>query len=184
MYTVTHHTASMSVPEYLENYVDIPVFLKACQACPNYGKIWSCPPYGFDVLQHWKKYKTLYLLASKIVFDKDALSKVYTTEEITSITDSILPREKQVLSEKLFEMEKQNPGSISLSAGSCNTCKNGCTRSQGKPCVNPDQMRYSLESLGANVGLTIEKLMGIKLEWMEENRLPHHFVLVSGLLSL
>lgn len=43
-------------------------------------------------------------------------------------------------------------------------------------------MRYSIESLGGNVGLTIEKLMGIHLEWMEEGRLPHHFVLVSGLL--
>ena len=43
-------------------------------------------------------------------------------------------------------------------------------------------MRYSIESLGGNVGLTIEKLMGIQLEWMEEGKLPHHFVLVCGLL--
>ena len=51
------------------------------------------------------------------------------------------------------------------------------------PCRYPETMRYSIESLGGNVGLTIEKLMGLKLEWMEEGRLPHHFILVCGLLQ-
>ena len=53
---------------------------------------------------------------------------------------------------------------------------------KGEPCLFPDKMRYSIESLGGNVGLTIEKLMGLHLEWMEEGHLPHHFVLVCGLL--
>ena len=44
-------------------------------------------------------------------------------------------------------------------------------------------MRYSIESIGGNVGLTLGKLMGIELEWMEEGRLPHYFVLVCGLLK-
>ena len=82
----------------------------------------------------------------------------------------------------LMEEEKKHPGSISLSAGSCQLCKNGCAKPLGQPCRFPDQMRYSIESLGGNVGLTIEKLMGIQLEWMEEGKLPHHFVLVCGLL--
>ena len=77
---------------------------------------------------------------------------------------------------------ESHPGSISLSAGSCHRCKNGCTRTQEKPCRFPEKMRYSIESLGGNVGLTIEKLMGIKLEWIEEGKLSHHFVLVCGLL--
>ena len=43
-------------------------------------------------------------------------------------------------------------------------------------------MRYSVESLGGNVGLTVQKLLHLHLEWIEENRLPHHFILVNGLL--
>ena len=43
-------------------------------------------------------------------------------------------------------------------------------------------MRYSVEALGGNVGLTVQKLLGIQLEWMEEGKLPSYFVLVGGLL--
>lgn len=88
---------------------------------------------------------------------------------------------KKRLSLELFKEEEKYPGSISLSAGSCTKCT-VCSRETGEPCLYPDKMRYSIESLGGNVGLTIEKLMGLRLEWMEEGRLPHHFVLVCGLL--
>lgn len=42
-------------------------------------------------------------------------------------------------------------------------------------------MRYSIESIGGNVGLTVSKLMGIELEWVQEGKLPSYFVLVGGL---
>ena len=57
-----------------------------------------------------------------------------------------------------------------------------CKRTEGQPCRFPDKMRYSIESLGGNVGLTISRLMGIELEWMKEGTMPRYFVLVSGLL--
>ena len=43
-------------------------------------------------------------------------------------------------------------------------------------------MRYSIESLGGNVGKTASKLLGVELMWMEEKKLPAYFVLVNGLL--
>lgn len=182
MYTTTQHEATISVPEYLDRFVDIPTFLEACRACPNYDRTWSCPSYDFDVTEYWNRYKTFRLLATKIVFDEDTLSKTYTQEEIDAILENVLIPEKQKLSEELFRQEAEIPGSISLSAGSCRLCKNGCSKPLGQPCRFPEKMRYSVEALGGNVGLTIEKLMGIHLEWMEKGRLPHHFVLVSGLL--
>lgn len=182
MYTLSFHRASISVSDYLTGYVDIPTFLEACRACPNYGKIWSCPPYDFSVEEYWKKYRSLQLLAAKITFNEEIVSQTYTPEEIRRILDDTLFSQKQALSKMLFEEEKIIPGSISLSAGSCSRCPNGCTRVCGKLCRHPEGMRYSLESLGGNVGLTIEKLMGLSLEWMEEGKLPSHFVLVSGLL--
>lgn len=182
MYTLSYHRASIPVPEYLENYVDVPTFLEACKACPNYGKIWSCPPYDFSVEEYWRKYQTLQLLAVKITFNGESVSRTYTQEEIRRILDDTIFAQKKILGEMLFDEEKKLPGSVSLSAGSCSRCKNGCTRASGKPCFHPDGMRYSIESLGGNVGLTIEKLMGLSLEWMEEGKLPSHFVLVGGLL--
>ncbi len=182
MYTITRHETSVPVPEYLENYVDIPTFRTACQACPNYGKVWSCPPYDFDVEAFWKQFSTLQLLASKITFSEELLERTYTPEEQKVLLSTVLQPEKIQLSREMLEREQEYPGSVSLSAGSCSTCENGCSKPLGLPCRNPDTMRHSIESLGGNVGLTVDKLMGIKLEWMEKGRLPHHFVLVCGLL--
>ena len=80
-------------------------------------------------------------------------------------------------------LEKEYPGSISLSAGSCSLCKDGCTRAVREPCRYPEMMRYSIESLGGDVGRTVSKLMGYELEWIEEGKLPSYFVLVGGLLK-
>ncbi|MGI6010690.1 MAG: DUF2284 domain-containing protein [Ruminococcus sp.] len=182
MYTTTRHEATISVPEYVEKFVDVPTFLEACKACPNYDRVWSCPSYDFDVIKYWNRYQTFQLLATKITFEEDMLSRTYTQQEIQDILNQVLPPEKKKLSDELLRAEKLNPGSISLSAGSCHLCKDGCTKPTGGSCRNPDLMRYSIESLGGNVGLTIEKLLGLNLEWVEEGRLPHHFVLVSGLL--
>ena len=124
------------------------------------------------------------MLATKIVFDEDVREKTYTQEELQEIIRTVLKTEKHRLGEELLEKEKQYPGSVSLSAGSCDQCASGCSKEQGNPCRFPETMRYSIESLGGNVGLTIEKLMGLKLEWMEDGKLPHHFVLVNGLLMV
>ena len=87
------------------------------------------------------------------------------------------------MSRELMEREKEFPESVSLSAGSCDLCKEeGCTRKDGKPCRYPDKLRYSIESLGGDVGRTVSKLMGYELEWVEEGKVPSYYVLVGGLL--
>ena len=66
MYKTKRYQAEISVKEYLERYVDVETFLESCRACPNYGKLWSCPPYEFDPLDYWRQYNTLYLIAEKL----------------------------------------------------------------------------------------------------------------------
>ena len=44
-------------------------------------------------------------------------------------------------------------------------------------------MRYSIESLGGDVGKTTKDLLGLELKWMTEGRMPEHFILVNGLLT-
>ena len=70
IYTTERYEAIVSVDHYLDKYVDVDTFLQACKACPNYEKIWACPTYDFDVIEYWKKYKTLELTAIKIIFDE------------------------------------------------------------------------------------------------------------------
>ena len=195
IYTTERYEAIVSVDHYLDKYVDVDTFLQACKACPNYEKIWSCPTYDFDVIEYWKKYKTLELTAIKIIFDEAVAGKQLTKEEQEEITKNSIWEVKAQLAEELYEREKAVPGSISLSAGSCTLCKGSgtysagsssfegfCSRLKGEPCRYPDKMRYSIESLGGNVGTTLSELMEIELEWIQEGRMPSYFVLVSGLL--
>lgn len=182
IYTTERHEAVVSMEHYLKEFVDVDYFLGCCRECPNYDKIWSCPTYDFDVLDYWKQYNVLELTAVKIIFDESYAGKKLSPEELEEIRSNSIAEVKAQLAEELYQREKEVPGSIGLSAGSCVLCKDGCTRAAGKPCRFPDQMRYSIESLGGNVGMTVEKIMGIQLQWMEEDRLPSYFVLVSGLL--
>lgn len=184
MYQVKTYSSEIPVKNYFEKYVDIPTFLKCCQDCPNYDKKWSCPSYDFDVETYWKKYETFLLMGRQIIFDAETKNRSFTQEEMDSFLEKVLKKEKQILTDQLFKLEKEYAGSISLSAGSCIICgKDNCTKPKGKPCRFPDKMRYSIESLGGNVGKTISDLFHIELEWIEQGKLPSHFVLVSGLLK-
>lgn len=182
----------IGVSDYLEGYVAVEEFLEYCKACPNYGVIWSCPPFDFDAEDFWCRFSRLLVIARKI-----HLPGGISQAEGFRILEEV----KADMSRELFEMEAANPGSVSLSAGSCSICRNafgcetesenetgtgnaaphGCTRSNGQPCRYPDTMRYSIEALGGNVGLTVQKLLGIQLEWMEEGKVENAKTVVSDL---
>lgn len=175
MYTVERREKTIKVDDYLKNYVNVEEFLGYCKNCKNYEKVWSCPSYDFNPEDYWKEYDELLVVARKIIFDEDV--------DIPSSYEIML-EVKQDMSRELYEMEKEYPGSVSLSAGSCNLCeKDGCTRLEGEPCRHPDLMRYSIESIGGDVGRTVSKLMGYELEWIEEGKVPSYYVLVGGLLK-
>ena len=175
MYTIEGSEKTIKVNEYIDNYVNVQEFLQYCKKCDNYEKIWACPSYNFNPEDYWREYDELIVVARKILFGPDV-------DEARSY--EIMLEVKQDMSRELYELEKSYSGSISLSAGSCDLCKEeGCTRTQGKPCRYPDKMRYSIESLGGNVGKTVSKLMGYELEWVEEGKVPSYFVLVGGLLK-
>lgn len=173
-------SAEISTDEYIRDYLNIEEFLGFCRQCPSYGKVWSCPPYDFDPMEIWRSYDTLHIEGVVIELPEEETCIERTPEEIRIIEQNILGIEKSLLSDKLYNMEDGN--SLSLSAGCCTICT-GCTRPSGKECRHADRMRYSLESLGANVGLTCSKLLGINLEWVTENHLPHRICLISGLLK-
>lgn len=183
MYTIKNYYTELPVSEYMEKYVDIPTFLECCKVCPNYNKVWTCPTFDFDVEEYWKKYKTIALYGHQIVFDEETKNRTFSQEELNNFIEEVIQKEKQILTDRLFTLEKEHPGSISLSAGSCQYCgKGNCSKTKNQPCRYPEKLRYSIESLGGNVGKTISDCFQIELEWVEEGKLPGHFVLVCALL--
>lgn len=164
----------IKVTDYIEGYVCVEEFLEMCKACENFERKWSCPSYDFDPVEdYWKKFETLKVVGKKMVFEEGEKETWQTS--VDEVQDA--------LTAELFVREQEIPGSQSLSAGSCRICgKDNCARKNGEPCRFPDKLRYSIESLGGNVGLTCTKLLGVRLQWMDEGKVPDYFVLVGGLL--
>jgi len=175
-------TAKIAVAQFLENYVDVMQFLEYCKACPNYDKIWSCPPYSFDVMDFWHKYEALELIGVKVRPDESFRAGTYTREQLREIYETLVFEEKRKLSAELLAREQEIPGSLFLSAGSCDICPEGCTRTGRQPCRHLDLMRYSVESLGGNVQKAVRELLHIEIMWPQNGKLPAYFMLVAGLL--
>lgn len=172
-YSIKRFEAEIDIETYVKDYVDVETFMECCKACPNYNKVWSCPPYDFNPLDYWNSFDRLLVVGYQLNFGSER-----TAESMTGALWDI----KQKLTEELYSLEEEFPGSESLSAGTCRIC-DGCSKSEGTPCRFPEKMRYSIESIGGNVGKTISDLCGIELEWIEEGKLPEHYALVGGLLK-
>ena len=172
-YTLQCLDTTIPLEAYLRDCVDVPRFLEQCQRCPNYDTRWSCPSFSFDPMEIWRKYDTLRIVGSVLVFHPDCGTK----EGLDALKE-----EKNALMTELLAMEQSRPGSLALSAGTCELCPEGCSKPSGTPCRKPEQMRYSIEALGGNVSLTAERYLDTPLLWMNGHELPKYLALIGGLL--
>lgn len=182
MYHTEIYIKPSTIEELKNNFWDIEKFEGFCKQCKNYGKLWSCPPYDFSIEEYVDRYKYIYLVGVKIVFDEDTLSSINTKEKISSYTNETLHFMKNKIMNEMLKLEKLYPNSTSLSAGGCNLCEN-CSKLKNIQCVHPDLMRYSLESLGFDVGGVSSKLLNFELKWATETRLPDYFSLIAGIMT-
>ena len=182
MYHTEIYIKPSTIEELKNNFWDIEKFEGFCKQCRNYGKLWSCPPYNFSIEEYVDRYKYVYIVGVKIVFDEDTLSSINTKEKISNYTTETLHFMKNKMMNEMLKLEKLYPNSTSLSAGGCNLCEN-CSKLKNVQCIHPDLMRYSLESLGFDVGGVSSKLLNFELKWATETRLPDYFSLIAGIMT-
>ena len=182
MYHTEIYIKPSTIEELKNNFWDIEKFEGFCKQCKNYGKLWSCPPYNFSIEEYVDRYKYVYIIGVKIVFDEDTLSSINTKEKISNYTTETLHFMKNKIMNEMLKLEKLYPNSTSLSAGGCNLCEN-CSKLKNVQCIHPDLMRYSLESLGFDVGGVSSKLLNFELKWATETRLPDYFSLIAGIMT-
>ncbi|MFI3330844.1 MAG: DUF2284 domain-containing protein [Rikenellaceae bacterium] len=156
--------ACLKTKDYITQYRDQDKFFALCEKCPNFNKVWSCPPYDFSGLSIFTPYTYIYIFAHKISPEKN------------------LRQERKILDSKLLELEHRHPDSLAFYAGSCVICDE-CTRAKGEKCTNPSSMRYSLESLGFDLSLTSKDLLGIDIKWGKNGQAPEYYTLISALCS-
>lgn len=173
-YTILESEYTVPVEEILADCVDVPKFLALCKACPNYGNRWSCPPYQGNMYFVWMAYDELQLVIRMV-----KPSPGMTEEEALRMVD----RERAAFSAELLRREKEIPDAMSLAAGPCTKCGDNCTRRIGGICRMPQELRYSIESIGGDVSKLTERYFGKSLLWIENGVLPEYFLLAGGFLK-
>lgn len=177
--TITVRAAGMA--DLMARYYDRPKFLEYCKECPNYGNRWSCPPYDFEPESLLRKYGVVNVIGVQVLYDEATRAAMDTKEKVDAYTLASLDAVKQPMLPALLTAEHTFPGSMAFISGNCKVCA-VCARETGGPCLHPDQMRYSLESLGFDVGALTQDVLGITIVWTP-GQLPAYYTLVAGLAA-
>lgn len=174
--------SKIDIDSFIEKYVDIEEVEGYCKECRHYGKIYSCPKFDFDVLAHWRKYKYLHVFGFIINLTEEEKSRQFDKDTFYDEMDRFYTVEKEKITSLLYDLIKNNKNSEGLGAGKCNLCKK-CAREVGLECLHKDKLLYSIESLGGKVSEITNDLLGIKLVWSKDYKLPIYITSVIGLLS-
>ncbi len=180
MYETELYQADIPMKEFIAKYQDIDKFMAYCRACPNYNVRWSCPSLSFDVGELLAKYDRVHLVGLKMTYDQETIRSADTPEKVKSVTWDTLFVEKRALEETLLIVESENAGSRALSSGGCHYCDT-CARTEGKACIYPDKMRYSLDAFGFDLTAITAQQLGIDLCW-SQGALPPYYTLIHALL--
>lgn len=182
MYRTEIFVKMTTLAELEKNCCDREKFEGFCRECRNYNTVWSCPPYNFSPADYVKEYNYIYVVGVKLIFDEETLNTINTCEKINDYTAKTLYEMKNRIMIGMLELEKIYPQSQALSAGGCKICED-CSRKSNIQCQHPELMRYSLESMGFDVGAISTTLLNFELKWATATRLPDYFSLVTGLMT-
>jgi len=180
-YSVEFRKSSMPMADFRRRYQDRAKFITYCRECPRYDTVWSCPPLGFDADEHLKRFSWVSVVGAKIVLSKKVIEAADTAEKVKDTGWKIISKVKLELEDKMRQLEGQVPGSVALSSGGCNLCKE-CSRKEGKPCGMPEKMRHSLDAFGFDLSAITKDMLGIEILWCRD-RLPDYFTLIHGLMT-
>ena len=151
------HFARVGLEEYVQHYVDpsrVPVYGEVYPYCRD-----ECLPYDFDVEKLWRAYREIRLFAMRIFMPVTLQGVTVTDTQTREVFREQLSPGKAMMESLLKALEKRYPGSRGIGAG-----------------------RYSLESLGGNISKTAEELLGFRILWIEDKKIPEYLTIMGGLL--
>ncbi|NCB64014.1 MAG: hypothetical protein EOM52_10485 [Clostridia bacterium] len=172
---------SIPVSRWMERYHTPEKFVGACEACPDYGRVWSCPPGVPEARGYFSPYQTAYLIGVKVVYDAETRAAALDGARTDEVRQATYGRVKRLLMETLLALESAFPGSVTVAAGRCELCER-CTRPDALPCRTPERRRYSFSAFGFDLGRIAEEELGLKLLWSGQ-RLPEYNVAIAAFLT-
>ena len=180
-YSVTTKQVTIGADEFISRYRDVERIRQFCLQCPGYGKAWNCPPFDFDPRTVSDGFKTVTFIGTIIEFDEETRAACTTPEQAASAGRQAMEEVWKTLLPKMHQMEREVPGSRCFTFR-CILCPEGCTRPEGKPCRHPEQMRYSLESIGFDITKAATDLLDIRLDWSTDGSLSKTITLLTALM--
>jgi len=165
------------------DFYDAEKFLPLCRACPNFGKMYSCPPFeSVPAVFSDAKAKCTLLLAEISTADFARRDGEGVAEFTKRISDCVRGDfDKYLLSEEATESARR----LAFFAGSCANCPIvPCPRGAKKKCPRPDFLRPSLEAYGFDVAGIIREFFGRTLEWAAKEKPPQTFRLLAAIAEL
>lgn len=152
--------------EFLSKYQKVEKFLPMCRSCRNFGKLYTCPPFGDEIYSVLKNYRSLELFVMRV----DATQMIGYEQA------------RDYFDKEMLNLERENGGSLAFFAGSCTICgKGNCSREKGEECRHKEFSRLSLEAVGIDVTSALSDYFGVKLEWASESETPSTMHLLSAL---
>lgn len=163
--------------ELLKHYCNDEMFLDSCQACSNYGKVWSCPPNLPDIHGYLEEYKEVFVIAVKVLYPEETRTLGKTAADAKLIREQTYEQVKKRLLLGLLAAEEVFKAGKCLGAGRCILCDH-CSREAGKPCRYPKRRRYSVTGFGFDFAKLLQELFDIAMIWSNEG-LPEYDVAVA-----
>jgi predicted metal-binding protein len=169
--------------EEVKPYFQPAIFMEYCRACKYYNKIWTCPPYDFDLTKLLERYQYAYIIGSKLHMNDlgEDFKELLNNKNLEYVSNEIYRAARDVLDEKIVAIGDEEEHLCVLLAGRCLLCDN-CTREKKLPCIQPEKMHLSLESMGFDVSSMCRDILGQEILWAKE-KLPAYLVLVSAVFS-
>lgn len=181
MYHTEVKVVTLPVHRWLEQYCRPEIFSESCRACPNYGRVWSCPPLPQSAAELIKPFSCVHIIGVKVIYDRQLRQQAIGSGCADEIRAQTYGKVKRALLESLLALETVIPGSWSIAAGECEQCKT-CCRSRGVPCCKPERMRYSFSGLGFDLTRIARELLEMELLWQKDG-LPEYHVAIAALLE-
>ncbi len=165
-----------------ENNYNPKRFFNYCKACPNFNRLYSCPPFDQNMNDYLKPYPFITLVALQLFYTEEEIKKYCGKEACMKYTKKTLSSVSDALKEAFLTLESIYPNTLSLGIGGCNICEK-CNRQEGKPCRYPDKMRISPEALGFDVTAILKKYFDINVCW-SKGTLPQYYTLMGAICSM
>lgn len=69
MYRTEVKVAALPVAEWMKRYCFPGRFLDSCKQCPDYGRVWSCPPGVPEAGDYLGAYRMAHIIGVKVLYD-------------------------------------------------------------------------------------------------------------------